>query len=117
MYLPNSPFSTQPVDVGKIGHVTGCHQTVEELHGLQGGNTSSPQQQSCGDEEHHTLEHHHRLVPQPVGQQEHRHQHSQVGVGPHRENLIIHLTEKHQGESDKCKSMVVCKMGTLLLHS
>lgn len=86
---------TAPVDVGEIGHITSCHHPVEELHGLHGWYTLCPHQQCCGDEEHYTLKHHHRFVTQPVRQQEDWHQHRQVGVRPHRENLIVYLARKH----------------------
>lgn len=86
--LPSGPG---PVDVGEIGHLAGCHHPIEELHGLHGWNTLHPAEHRCGDEEARALEDHHRLVAQPVCQQEHRHQHSQVGVRPHGKNLIVYL--------------------------
>lgn len=66
-------MSELPVDVGEVGHITGSHHPIEELHGLHGCCCLCPQKQGSGEEECNSLEHHNRLVSQPVSQQEHRH--------------------------------------------
>lgn len=40
-----------PVDVGEVGHVTGRHDGVEELHGLHGRDGGQPAQQGGGDKQ------------------------------------------------------------------